>query len=381
MSDNHKSFLQSKISWFFLLLIVGGVLTYYLVSQKSDAFVFKVKSDSIRDSITGSVRVLAGQSFDLRSDAQAQAVYSIMLPLGKSVEVEADQILFRLNEEDLNRSLQRTVLSAASHEKRLQLGSLIALQLEIEKKELEAHRQMHTIDGLPALELEKRENQVARLQKNLELEEISNQEISSSQKIEFKRLEAELAKRTVRSPVSGTLVSSSVKPGDMVFHSQVLGHLISKDRIVQVSLNEEDCADLKIGQKSGVTLFAFGNRLFEGELDRLEETIDANTGRRYAYVRLDGNHSLPVGASGRAEIVKNEIPQTLVIPRKALLGDSVLLVENQKVKIRKVQVGARNLEFVEVIGGLKMGDLVISQTPHLFYEDQRVNPILTSSSN
>ena len=60
------------------------------------------------------------------------------------------------------------------------------------------------------------------------------------------------------------------------------------------------------------------------------------------------------------------------IPRKALLGDSVFVVVNNEVEIRKVKTGARNLLYVEIINGLKEGDLVISETPHLFSDGEKV---------
>ena len=120
----------------------------------------------------------------------------------------------------------------------------------------------------------------------------------------------------------------------------------------------------------GVTLFAYGQHIFEGKIDRLSATIDPTTGRREVFVTLETAENLPVGASGRAEIIKNEIKQAVIAPRKALLGDSVLVVKNEKVDFVKVTVGARNLEKVEILGGLKAGLQVISETPHLFHKGE-----------
>ena len=38
----------------------------------------------------------------------------------------------------------------------------------------------------------------------------------------------------------------------------------------------------------------------------------------------------------------------------------------------KVETGAKNLEYVEIKKGLKANDLVISETPHLFYDGEQV---------
>jgi multidrug efflux pump subunit AcrA (membrane-fusion protein) len=89
-------------------------------------------------------------------------------------------------------------------------------------------------------------------------------------------------------------------------------------------------------------------------------------------VKLDSNKTLAVGSSGRAEIIKQEIQNTLIIPRKALLGNSVFAVRDGKAMQVKVEAGAKNLEYVEIKKGLKANDLVISETPHLFYNGEQV---------
>ena len=67
----------------------------------------------------------------------------------------------------------------------------------------------------------------------------------------------------------------------------------------------------------------------------------------------------------RAEIIKREITGTTIIPRKALLGTSVLLCETEQYH-KKKEVGAKNLEFVGITKGLKPKDMVISETPTFF---------------
>ena len=370
-----------KISKKFILgiCILVVLIMFYLVFNgfNHEATVVKTREGSIRDSVTGNVRILAEKTFDLRSETQGRVLKSILLPYGKPVEVQEGQILFELDSSDLNRSLKKVLLRQDSHLKRIKLGSNLAAQLIIEKKEFAAHSAIHKENGIANLEFEKKEKNLEYLEKNLEYEKISNYETSKSFEIEIERLMKELKKKQITSPISGILVSSSIKPGDMVFVGNVVGKLVSHQKVVQVSLNEEDFVGLKEKQKAGVSLFAFGKAVFEGKVDRLAGTIDPATGRRNIFVNLDTEIDLPVGASGRAEIIKNEIEKTVIIPRKALLGNSVLVVKNNSVEIVKVKVGAKNLEKVEIIEGLKVGDQVISETPHLFYDQQRVNPRLS----
>ena len=105
-----------------------------------DAIVSSVQNGNIRDSVSGNVRVLAERSFQLRSETQSKLEYAALIPFGKPVSVDENETLFSMNTVDLNRSLERTLLSKSSHDKRLKIGSSIQLQLELEEKNLKSYK-------------------------------------------------------------------------------------------------------------------------------------------------------------------------------------------------------------------------------------------------
>ena len=114
--------------------------------------------------------------------------------------------------------------------------------------------------------------------------------------------------------------------------------------------------------------YTFGKRIFDANcqgyllLSILKKNIPVATGIE-----------LPTGGAGRAEIIKGIQENTLIIPRKALLGNSVMVVQNGVVSIRKVTIGASNLKDVEIIEGLKANEQVIVEMPHLFENNQAVS--------
>ena len=73
--------------------------------------------------------------------------------------------------------------------------------------------------------------------------------------------------------------------------------------------------------------------------------------------------SIPVGTSGRAEIIKSEKNKALLIPRKALVGDFVVIEEKGIAKFQSLL--GPDLLTVEVLDGLKEGEKVVVETPHL----------------
>jgi RND family efflux transporter MFP subunit len=379
MSKSKERKTPSKISMILAGIVLVTVAFQFTREQfKRDAIVSSVEKESIRDSVSGNLKVLPTLSFQLRSETQSKVKYAALIPFGKPIKVDENQTLFLMDTTDLDRSLERTLLSQSSHQKRLSSGSSTELLLKLEEKSLGALKTLFEENGkdVSEFQLESKENHVERLRRQREHEIISNEETSKSLKLEIERIKQELKKRKIISPIEGTLITSSVKKGDTIFGGQILGEIHSNGRIIEVTLNEEDFAGIKEGQKVGVTIFSFGNEILEGVVSTLSASVNSANGHRKLFVELDSNYTLPVGSSGRAEIIKQEIQDTLIIPRKALLGNSVFAVRDGKALQVKVETGARNLEYVEIKKGLKANDLVISETPHLFYDGEQVTYIL-----
>ena len=379
MSKSKERKMPSKIPIILTGIVLVAVVFQFTREQfKRDAVVSSVEKGSIRDSVSGNLKVLPTLSFQLRSETQSKVKYAALIPFGKPVKVDVNQTLYLMETADLDRSLERTLLSQSSHQKRLSSGSSTELLLKLEEKNLGLLKTLFQENGkdVSEFELESKENHVERLRRQIKHEIISHEETTKALELEIDRIKQELRKRKIISPIKGTLVTSSVKKGDTIFGGQILGEIQSNDRIIEVTLNEEDFAGIKEGQKVGVTIFSFGNEILEGVVSTLSASVNSANGQRKLFVELDTKHTLPVGSSGRAEIIKQEIQETLIIPRKALLGNSVFAVRNGKALQLQVETGARNLEDVEIKKGLKENDLVISETPHLFYDGEQVNYIL-----
>lgn len=379
MSKSKERKIPSKISMILAGIVLVAVAFQFTREQfKRDAVVSSVEKGSIRDSVSGNLKVLPTLSFQLRSETQSKVKYAALIPFGKPIKVDVNQTLYLMDTTDLDRVLERTLLSQSSHQKRLKTGSSIELQLKLEEQNLHALQTLFEENGkdVSEFEFESKKNLVGRLRRQYDFETINNDETSRAFTLEIDRIQEELKKREIVSPITGMLISSSVKKGDTIFSGQVMGEVQSNDRIIEVTLNEEDFAGIKEGQKVGVTIFSFGNEILEGVVSTLSANVNSANGHRKLFVELDSNNTLPVGSSGRAEIIKQEIQDTLIIPRKALLGSSVFAVRDGKALQVKVETGARNLEYVEIKKGLKANDLVISETPHLFYDGEQVSYIL-----
>ena len=72
-------------------------------------------------------------------------------------------------------------------------------------------------------------------------------------------------------------------------------------------MNEEDFEGVEVGLVAGVSFFSQGNTVFDANVSALSATVESNSGMRKVYLSLVSQiDSIPVGSSGRAEIIKSE---------------------------------------------------------------------------
>ena len=367
----------------FSCVIITFILIYFWGEIKGQkAICAKLATGTIRDTVSGNVKVLAGKTYNLKSRVQGIVEHVAMQPLGKNVFVEKNQSVYQFNITDLNRSLNQALMSKSHFLQRIEKGSAHALHLKIEEEDLISLNTLFKTDKISFAELDRKRNLVERLRTQLEHERISNDEAVINHSINIENLRSQIYKMTIVSPIKGQLIMSNANRGDLIFPGHHLATIISSDRIIEASLNEEDFSGLTEGLPAGITLFSLGNTIFDANVSRFSTTVNPSTGRRIAYLEItDKSILLPPGASGRVEIIKSERKDRKLLPRKALIGNSVFVVKNGKAEIKEVTVGAKNLEMVEILHGLDVTDLVVIETPHLLRDGQNIRPILVENKN
>ena len=367
----------------FLIIIFIFVLLYFFWNFNIQSVICsKVKIGTIRDSISGNVHVVAEKKYIIKSRVQGIVSQVAMQPYEKSISIESNQTILQLDVTDLNLSLSQALESEYYFLERIKAGSSAALQLEIEEKDFISLKLLYSEGDISKDEIDRKENLVNRLRIQFAHEKMSLNEGRFNHSINIQNLRAQINKMRIVSPIDGQLINSNVKPGDLIFPGHHIATVISSDRIVEASLNEEDFSGLSEGLPAGISLFAIGDTILEAHVSSFSTNINPSTGRRIVYLEIkDKTIPLPPGASGRVEIIKNELEDRKLLPRKALIGNSVFVVKDGKVEIRDVIIGAKNLMMVEVIEGLNANDIVVIETPHLLRDGQSIRPILIKGEN
>jgi len=344
-----------------------------------EVIVVKADHSDLNDSVFGNAKVIASNYFDIRALSPGRVTWALVSPNQKPVLVDQNQTLFRMDSAELDAAIEKLELDREHFEKRKNIGSVLALKIEAETKELDLIKELaKKSDGVASYQIEKKIALIESLKKQFRHEEQDNAHFAARYKIEAQRLSAMLDDRSIKSPIDGKVVASFVSNGSTVFVNDLLARVHSHDCLVEVLIKEEDSLGIKEGQEVVLSLLSKGSSRIDAEVFTVSPIIDPQSGMSTVHLRLKSDEKVAVGSTGRAEIIRKRISGVLTIPRKSLMGDRVLVERNGLLTLRKVRAGAGNLSKVEIMEGIMPGDRVVVSTPHLYRSGQRVSSQLAS---
>lgn len=292
------------------------------------------------ESAVGSIRAVHETSIGSKLLAR---VVEVNLKAGQKV-AEGD-VLVRLDDTDLKAKLQQAMAAATAAEARLE-------QAQADQKraaslvETRAISRQDFENAATALRSAAAESQRAREAVN--------------------EVQATLEWATVRSPLNGVVIDKRVDVGDMVAPGQQLATLFDPERMQLVANVRESLAlRLQVGQTIGVYVEGINARC-EGTISEI--VPQAQTASRAFQVKVTGPcpEGIYSGMFARIEIPLDE-EEVLVIPRTAVrqIGQLELVeVAESGVALRRaIRTGRTLNDHVEVLSGLREGELVVVPSP------------------
>jgi HlyD family secretion protein len=135
---------------------------------------------------------------------------------------------------------------------------------------------------------------------------------------------------------------------------------------IKVRIPEREIPHIQPGDRVTIRFDALPGKEFTAPVARIAESEDPATRTMLAEIDLPNpERAVRDQMYGRVEITLDDAPNGVTIPSTCLVGDSangqaqVYVVENARVKLRKVQIGRDTGVQVEVVSGLATSDLVI----------------------
>lgn len=132
--------------------------------------------------------------------------------------------------------------------------------------------------------------------------------------------------------------------------------------ILELKVDEFDIVRLREGQKVLFTMDSYKGQVFEAQVTKIEPLMNEQSRSFTVNAKFISKPAiLYPNLSVEANIVINTKEKALTIPRNYLIGDSVVLVnKNEK---RRVTIGLRDYQKVEILNGLSASDVIYKPNP------------------
>lgn len=350
-----------------VILLVFGAL--YLLRPIAPVVV-AVKGKAVH-TVPGTVEVKAEFAMELKSE-EGGRVRSSALDLGK--KVFKGDLLVQLDTGDVDLEIERTRNEITAARKKVELGSTLRADV-LNMRDTNANLERQTKAGsFPEAEMEKQRRLLQQLEQRMELEEVNNRLFLANNENTLNTKLRAKEKMSIISPTDGVVTAVYARVGDLIGSNSPIATVMATTRTVEAKLSEENFAAVKVGQKASVRFLTYGADQYNAVITKVLPSADSATQRYTIYldVHLPEGRVLVPGLTGEVSIVIAERDNAVIIPRRALVGDYVYVVNGSQLELRKIEKGYESLNQVEILKGLAVGEVVVVEQQDRFRNGDRV---------
>lgn len=199
-------------------------------------------------------------------------------------------------------------------------------------------------------------------------------------------IEVELADLAIRlatlvSPIEGvvTRIDTPVAGINITPATAVFTISNPNELVFSANIDEVDIAGVVVGQKALVTLDAFADEEFEGNVTWVSFASITTRGGGTAFrakISLPAVEGLKLGMNGDVEVILDSRSDVLLVPTSAVQRRKekrfVFLVQGNRVKIVEVSTGLSTDEFTEITQGLEEGQEVVTRGISKLKDGQKI---------
>jgi multidrug efflux pump subunit AcrA (membrane-fusion protein) len=202
-------------------------------------------------------------------------------------------------------------------------------------------------------------------------------EVSAAQQVKGARDQVDAAKAhydsaavqlsyaQILSPIAGIVADRPVYPGEMAAPSSPIVSIVDISKVVaRANIPINQAAPVKVGKTATIT---GPDGILSGTVIVVSPAVDPSTTTLEVWVQADNpGEKLKPGGTVHISIRADLIQDTLLVPAAALLnsdegGEKVMVVDRtSRARERKVTVGVREGNRVQILGGVVEGEKVIT---------------------
>ncbi|HEV8490743.1 MAG TPA: efflux RND transporter periplasmic adaptor subunit [Candidatus Angelobacter sp.] len=180
--------------------------------------------------------------------------------------------------------------------------------------------------------------------------------------------EAQLSYSELRSPISGFITDRPLYPGEMASTSAPLLTVMDISQVIaKAHIPQSDALQLHKGDAATIALAGL-EKPIQGKVSLISPALDPNSTTVEVWVQAPNpDQLLRPGTTAQIAITAQTVKDALVVPSAALLnakGDAaqVMVVDSQnQASGRDVKTGIQTGQQVQIVSGLKPGEVVVSE--------------------
>jgi multidrug efflux pump subunit AcrA (membrane-fusion protein) len=184
-------------------------------------------------------------------------------------------------------------------------------------------------------------------------------------KAHYENASVQLSYAKLVSPISGIVADRPVYPGEMPPSGTPLVSIVDISQVVaRTNVPVKEAGSIKVGRPARIS---GPDGDIPGKVTVVSPAVDPSTTTVEVWVQAaNPEERLKPGATVHVAIIAETIQNTMVVPATALLnsdegGQKVMVVTKDNIAHeRKVSVGVRQGDRVQILGGLQEGDQVVT---------------------
>ena len=242
--------------------------------------------------------------------------------------------------------------------------AVIEAQVEQARAALEA-QQARQLQAQTALERARAlgENTTRSSREDAELALAASEKQTAGLEAALAEVQRQAENYVIRAPIGGVVLSRDVDVGQLVDPQSALFVVAdTSDLIVETDVDELYSARVMPGLKAllqpvGASVAQHGTVVFAAP------SVDSSTGGRAIRIAFVDEVALPVGLTVNANVIVDEVPDALSLPRSAIVTEGaeshVLVIAEGRAEMRPITFNDWPADRVIVTSGLAAGDVVI----------------------
>lgn len=142
---------------------------------------------------------------------------------------------------------------------------------------------------------------------------------------------------TIRSPITGVLASVDLEVGESVRPGQRIARVVNVEQLeIPLHVAASARADISLGDEVRISRPGSTSTL-SAPIQRISPVDDQQTRTLAVYVEVDSQDSgLAPGLFVRGEIISSSTDERIIVPRRSIRNQRVMLVEDGRIQLRRI---------------------------------------------